>query len=211
MKQVLSIQRLKQIKVDRMNLSYQFEEAFGRPQNRGIWFVWGNSGSGKSSFVMQLAKELAREDKTFYNLLEESPDDDSFLQRIEMFEMDQVQKNFGVQNFNFEELNEYLDKKGSPKNVIIDSAKYFFQNFEQLLELEKKYCNKKHNKTFIITGHADGKNPRTELEKSIMFHAYMKLHVDAYAVHCKGRSIGRNGGHYIIWKEKYEELNGKSN
>ena len=35
-----------------------FYDAFGNPETTGVWFIWGNSGNGKSSFVMQLAKEL---------------------------------------------------------------------------------------------------------------------------------------------------------
>lgn len=185
-------------------MSYKFEEAFGRPQSRGIWFVWGGSASGKSSFVMQLLKELAVKNKSFYNLLEEDYDDASFIERTELFQMDHVASNFSVQGYTFEELNEHLDKKASAKVVVIDSATYFFKNFAQYLELKRKY----KDKTFIITGHAQGANPRSELEKDIMYDAYMKIRVDAFCAYCKGRSIGRNGGKFIIYKKKYEELMG---
>ena len=37
----------------------------------GVWLIWGKSGSGKSSFVMQLCKELCRHYKGIYNSLEE--------------------------------------------------------------------------------------------------------------------------------------------
>ncbi|WP_051289311.1 nSTAND3 domain-containing NTPase [Chryseobacterium daeguense] len=207
MKQAVSIHRLRQIKIDRLNLSFHFEQAFAQPQNRGVWFVWGNSASGKSSFIMQLAKELAREFKVHYNSLEEDYDDASFIERTELFMMDHVADKFSVQNDSFDELIERLDKKGSAKVVIIDSATYFFSNFKQYLELKNKY----KEKIFIITGHAQGANPRSELEKDIMFDAYMKIRIDAFGAYCKGRSIGANGGKFIIWKEKYEELNGTQN
>ena len=35
-------------------------DAFGIPERRGVWFIWGNTGNGKTSFVMQLCKELCR-------------------------------------------------------------------------------------------------------------------------------------------------------
>ena len=38
---------------------------------RGCWFVWGNSGNGKTSFVMQLCKELCKYDRVAFNSLEE--------------------------------------------------------------------------------------------------------------------------------------------
>ena len=34
-------------------------EAFGEPERNGVWFIWGRSGSGKTSFTMNLCKDLA--------------------------------------------------------------------------------------------------------------------------------------------------------
>ena len=31
-----------------------FERLFGHPGRSGVWFIWGQSGNGKSSLVMQL-------------------------------------------------------------------------------------------------------------------------------------------------------------
>ena len=54
---------------------YEFEgdwkEAFGQPERGGVWFVWGKSGNGKTSFVLQLCKELTRFGKVAYDSLEE--------------------------------------------------------------------------------------------------------------------------------------------
>lgn len=41
-------------------LSDEWREAFGEPERNGVWFVWGRSGSGKTSFVLKLCKELCR-------------------------------------------------------------------------------------------------------------------------------------------------------
>ena len=35
----------------------KWKEAFGEPERSGVWFIWGKSGNGKSSFVMQLCKQ----------------------------------------------------------------------------------------------------------------------------------------------------------
>ena len=48
-----------------------WKDAFGEPERTGIWFIWGNSGNGKSSFVMQLCKELCKFDRVTYDSLEE--------------------------------------------------------------------------------------------------------------------------------------------
>lgn len=66
------------------------------------------------------------------------------------------------------------------------------------------------NKLFIITAHARGERPRSELGLSIMFNADMKIFVDAYGAYNKGRKYGRKNP-YVIWEEKYEELQGFKN
>ena len=50
----------------------EWEAAFGTPDRTGTWIIWGDSGNGKSSFVMQLAKYLCQFDKVIYDSLEES-------------------------------------------------------------------------------------------------------------------------------------------
>lgn len=41
-----------------LELQGAMRDAFGTPERSGVWFIWGNSGNGKTSFVMQLAKAL---------------------------------------------------------------------------------------------------------------------------------------------------------
>ncbi len=43
---------------DTYKLSDEWKAAFGEPERNGVWFVWGRSGSGKTSFVLKLCKEL---------------------------------------------------------------------------------------------------------------------------------------------------------
>lgn len=180
--------------------------AFGRPQNKGVWFVWGSSGSGKSTFLMQLAKEFARTElRVFHNELEEEISDKEFIDRVELLQMQDVKTNFLSASYDYDQMCLYLDRKSSKCDVvIINSATYFFKTFEQFLEFKKKY----RNKIILISGHAQGSNPRSELEKSIMFNAKQKIFVTGYLAQCKGRTIGSNGGSYIIWQEGYEKLQG---
>ena len=49
----------------------EWAEAFGEPERNGVWFIWGRSGSGKTTFVLQLCKELARFGRVAYDSLEE--------------------------------------------------------------------------------------------------------------------------------------------
>ena len=180
-------------------------QAFGNPQNKGIWFVWGGSGSGKSSLLLDLAKAFSESYKTIHNELEEDLDDLDFINRIRLKNMQDVKENFLTASYNYEELCEYLEKRDSPKVVIINSATYFFKDLQQYFEFTNKY---KRKKIIIVSGMAKSNNPYSELETKIMYDANKKIFVSGYQAFCKGRTIGPNGGVYIIWAEGYEKIRG---
>ncbi len=205
LKRVLTVANIQNTKVERLNLASDWYQAFGKPQNRGIWFVYGGSGSGKSTFAMQLAKTLAEQGKTFYNLLEEETDDSDFIERTELCKMQDVANNFNVQSYVPEELNAYLSKRNSPNYIIIDSLPYFLNSWEDYKAFKQKWATKK---VIVFIGHADGKNPSTDLQKKVMYDAKMKIYVSGYLATCKGRTIGPNGGRFVIWKEGYNALHG---
>jgi len=204
LKKVLTVANIQNQKIERIPFDGEWFEAFRKPQNRGVWFVWGSSGSGKSTFVMMLAKEFAKSERVLYNLLEEDTDDSDYIERTELCQMNEVQDKFFTQRYNYQQLCAYLDKRNSPKVVIIDSVTYFIKDFNKYLALKRKY----KNKIFILIGHADGKNPRTKFEEDIMYNAKMKIFVSGYLAMCKGRTIGPNGGRFIVWDEGYQKLNG---
>lgn len=203
-KKALTVANIQSQKITRIPFTGQFFEAYRQPQNKGVWFVWGTSSSGKSSFMMQMAKELAKTQKVLYNLLEEEMDDSDFIERTELFQMHEVKDNFLVGRYTIAELLEYLKRRNSPKVIIIDSATYFFKNFMEYLEFKEVL----KNKILIITGHAQGNNPRSELEKDIMYNAKQKIYVNAFLAVCKGRTIGPNGGLFTIWQEGYDKARG---
>ncbi|SNA78968.1 P-loop NTPase family protein [Flavobacterium psychrophilum] len=192
-------------RVKRILFTWKWYDAFKQPQDKGVWFVWGGSGSGKSTFVMMLCKEMALlKHKVFFNLLEEETDDTDFIERVDMLEMNDVEDCFLVKTYNYDEMIIYLKRKNSAKVVVIDSATYFFESFEQYQNFKKMF----RDKIIIITGHARGNNPKFELEDRIKFDAKMKIFVNGYLALCKGRTIGPNGGRFIIWQEGYDKANG---
>lgn len=194
--------------VQRIKFTGQWFDAFKEPQDKGVWLIWGTSGGGKSSFVMKLCKELALlKFKVFYNILEEETDDTDFIDRINFNEMNEVEKHFLARSYDYNDLVIYLKRKDSAKVVVIDSATYFFESFEQYKQFKKMF----KDKIIIITGHANGKNPKHSLEDSIMFDAKMKIFVNGYLALCRGRTIGPNGGRFIIWEDGYKRLNGETN
>lgn len=206
MRKALTVDNILNQKVTRIPFDQdgRFYDAFRQPQDRGVWFVWGGISSGKSSFIMQLAKELADTYKVFYNSLEEETSSDDFIERCDRHIMTDVKSKFLAESFEYNELCEYLDRRNSPKVVIIESATYFFESFEQYQQFRKKY----RHKIIIITGHGTSSKTSTELEFKIQKDANMKVFVNGFLAICKGRTIGPNGGNFVIWDQGYEKLRG---
>ncbi|MCV9929489.1 ATP-binding protein [Flavobacterium sp. LS1R49] len=204
----LTVANIQNQKTQRIKFTEKWYDAFKEPQNKGVWFVWGGSGSGKSTFVMKLCKVLALLSfKVFLNILEEETDDTDFIDRVNLNEMQEVEGNFLARSYDYNDMVHYLKRKNSPKVVVIDSATYFFESFEQYKQFKRMF----KDKIIIITGHASGKNPKHALEDAIMFDAKMKIFVNGYLALCKGRTIGPNGGRFIIWESGYKKLNGETN
>ncbi|EGV44422.1 AAA family ATPase [Bizionia argentinensis JUB59] len=209
LKKVLTVANIQNQTVTKLQWLGKWLDAFGKPQDRGVWFVWGGSGSGKSTFIMMLAKALALLNfKVFYNLLEEETDDTDYIDRTELLQMNEVEKNFHTQSYNYNELIAYLNMRNPPKVVVVDSITYLTKDWDQYMAL-KALCNRK-NIMLIIVGHAEGKNPRSEFEKSIRYDAKMKVFIEGYLAQCQGRTIGENGGRFIVYQKGYDMLRGES-
>lgn len=99
----------------------RWSKPFGFPAENASWFISGASASGKSSFVMQLAKELCKYGPVLYMSYEERVNQ-SFQRRMGYLKMNEVQGRFRVvPESTLDELVERLKKPKSPKFVIIDS------------------------------------------------------------------------------------------
>ena len=60
------------MKIPRYEFTGDWQASIGNPAKSGVWIIWGASGNGKSSFVMQLAKYLCGFGRVIYDSLEES-------------------------------------------------------------------------------------------------------------------------------------------
>jgi adenylate kinase family enzyme len=70
-KRALSVHDLLSFKAKVMEFEGRWEASFGCPEMSGCWLVWGESGSGKTTFAMQLCRYLTRFGRVAYNSLEE--------------------------------------------------------------------------------------------------------------------------------------------
>lgn len=172
-----------------------WREAFALPERSGVWFIWGGSGNGKSSFVMQLCKELTRYDKVLYNSLEEA-DSLTMQNTLRRYGMDEVGSRLHIVCERMDKLCERLDKRNPPRIIVIDSLQYTRMKFEDYIRLKEQH----RDKLFIFISHAEGKNPRGSVATDVMYDASLKIWVEGYRAISKGRFIGKTG-YYTVWDE----------
>lgn len=171
-------------------------DAFGEPEQIGVWFIWGHSGNGKTSFVMQLCRELSKFGKVAINALEEGQSG-TIQEAVRRFDLNELDGKMQFLCEPLDELTERLARRKSPDFVIVDSFQYTQLSYKQYISF--KQANK--NKLIVFVSHASGKMPMGRPAVSVMYDASLKIWVEGYRARSKGRYIGEKG--YIdVWKEK---------
>ena len=181
-------------------LSFEAEwfEFVGNPENNACWFVWGNSGNGKTSFACQLAKYLSKFGRVLYNSMEEgySVSLKNAFQNAEISENDNITV---LSKESISDLKERLRKPKSPKFVIIDSFQY-----SGLTALTYKALrNEFETHSFIFISHADGKNPSGRSARTAHYDADIKVWIEGFRAIAKSRYGG--GKFFEIYKEGAEK------
>lgn len=181
-------------------------DAFGQPERTGVWFVWGNSGNGKSSFVMQLCKELCKYDRVVYDSLEEG-DSMTMHQSLLRHGMSDVGRRFNLLDAEpMDELQERLSRRKSWNIAIIDSFQYTQMSYRDYIRMKEQ----NRDKLLIFVSHAKGRSPRGSAAESVMYDATLKIWVEGFKAFSKGRFIGETG-EYTIWPERAEKYWGLGN
>lgn len=199
MKRALSVREAENQKKAVFPFEGKWEEAFGHPERTGVWFIWGNSGNGKSSFTMQLCKELCKYERVAYDSLEEG----SCLtmqESLKRHNMIDVNRKFALLDENVNDLKTRLRRRKSYNIVVIDSFQYTQMGYRDYINLKEHFPDK----LFIFVSHADGKKPRGNAAVSVMFDATLKIWVEGYIATSKGRFIGSTGK-YTVWDEGAEK------
>ena len=173
----------------------EWEEAFSKPERCGVWFIWGNSGNGKTRFTMQLAKYLTTFGKVLYNSLEEGSSH-TIRKAFEDVEMQETKNKILLVSESLEKLSERLDKQRSASVIIVDSFQYAQISYKQYIAFKEKH----KDKLIIFISHADGKQPAGRSAKSVMYDATLKIWVEGFKAFSKGRYIGSKG-QLTIWEE----------
>jgi hypothetical protein len=195
MKKGLSVTDLLSMKKKVFEFTDEWYDAFGCPGIHGIWFMYGNSSSGKTSFSLQLAKYLSQFDRVVFDSLEE--EFEATLQNAcKRINMQEVSNRLLFVHESIEALSERLSRKHAPGIAFVDSFQYSRLNYKQYIEFKEKH----RNKLIIFISHADGKSPSGRAAKSVAYDASLKIWVEGYKAISKGRYIGETG-EFVIWDE----------
>lgn len=196
MAKLLSASQVLTIKRKTIQLEGAWGDCLGEIDRTGVVLVWGQSGNGKSSAVMSLAKELTKHGKVLYVSLEEGYAL-SFQGTLRRYSMQDCKSNFQVvAGVDIDSLSKRLKKRRSADFVIIDSFQYTQLNYKRYLAFKKEHSNK----LIIFVSHADGRKPAGRAAEWVKYDADQKIWVEGYKAFSNGRYIGKTG-EYTIWPE----------
>lgn len=194
-KRALTAREVLRMKKPVFEFTGPWRDFIGWPERRGVWFIWGNSGNGKSSFAMQLCKELAKFERVAYNSLEEG-DSLTMQENLRRHGMGNLGSRFVLIREDMETLMARLRGRKSYRVVVIDSFQYTLMNYADYIRLRDAFP--RH--LFIFISHADGRHPAGRSAKQVMYDASLKVWVEGYKAVSKGRFIGSTG-ELTIWDE----------
>ena len=189
----------------------KWKEVFGEPEQGDTWFISGASASGKSSFVMQLAKMLCGLGNVLYVSLEEGVGV-SMQRRLAQFKMNEVQGSFRITtDGDIDALAERLAKPKSAKFIIVDSYQFAFEAGWEY-NLTRDLIDRFKHKTFIFVSQEDKGKPLGKPAIRLKYKAGVKVRTQGFRAYCQGRYSGNVSEYFTIWEEKAVEVyNEKSN
>ena len=201
-----SYEDLEKRKFKTIKTAEEWKPHLGEPQlGNSHWLVYGGSGSGKTSYVLQAVKQMCKQgQKVHYNTSEEG--------MKKGFQMALRRNNMkGVSGFNYHqenitELTARLSRKRQAKIVVIDSVQYFFRKMrsEHYFDFVKQF----EDTTFIWISGADGKKPKGKIADDIYYDADIVINVTDYqAIVEKNRFEAYEPK--VIWQQGHNERKSK--
>lgn len=195
MARTLSAKQVLTIKFDTIHLGGGWDECVGEIETTGIWFIWGNSGNGKTSAVVSLCKELSAFGKVLYNSREEGVSL-TMQNTLRRYGMGELGSRFQLANMSLQELDEKISQQRSPKFVVLDSFQFMGLTYKDF----RAFCEKHKNKMLIFVSRTRGRQPEGRAAISAMYDASCKIWVEGYKAFSKGRFVGTTG-EMTIWDE----------
>ncbi|WP_281233466.1 AAA family ATPase [Flavobacterium gelatinilyticum] len=197
-----SYEDIERIKFKTIKVDEEWQEHLGEPQlGNSHWLVYGGSGHGKTSYTLQVVKQICQNSQpVHYNTSEEG--------MKKGFKMALIRNNMkGVSGFNYHQeniaqLTARLSRQRQPKIVVIDSVQYFFRKLRS--EHYFDFISQFQNTTFIWISGADGKKPKGKIADDIYYDADIVVNVTDYqAIIEKNRFEAYEPR--LIWQKGYND------
>lgn len=182
-------------------------ELMGTPEKTGCWIIYGKSAQGKTSFMMQLARELDEMKYRIIIISLEEGDSLSFRDALHRSGIiTGVHKITVSTGATVEELDEYLSGiSRKPDMIFVDSAQYWSNQYKatatKIIDLRSKYTSI----VFIMTSHVLGNEVEGNDAYQIKRDAFCRIQIEGHTAFYRGRGSGGTTGQYTIWKEGAEE------
>lgn len=183
-----------------------FLASFGKPELRGAWIIYGGSGCGKTTFVLQVCKYLTRFRRVAYNSLEQGLSL-SLQKAWERVGMEEVGNRIILLNKeSLKDLRVRLDKKQSPDVIVVDSVQYWHgMKWSDFTNLKDDYPDK----LFVFISQEKGGLPDGKIAQKIRYDAEIKIHVEGYKAFVTTRyevaDLGEGGADFVIWEHGAHE------
>ena len=198
MKRAYSPREIVRITYKTLPFEGKWYEAFGLPEETAIWFISGPSASGKSSFVMQLARLLTTYGRVLYLSYEELLNQ-SFQERIQRYGMDERAGLFRVATTDtLDDLCVRLRRRHSAKFIIVDSYQMAQWDYKQTEDLVR---NKFPRKCFIFISQEEHGQPMGKSARRLRYLADVKVRVVGFRAYCQGRFTPDAGNSFVVWEE----------
>jgi hypothetical protein len=168
--------------------------------------VYGGSGSGKTTYVMQLCKYLTNFGRVAYNSLEQGLSL-SLQKAWERVGMEEVgSKIILLCKESLSDIRERLTRKNAPNIVVIDSVNYWI-GFTMRDYTKLKDDNP--DTLFVFIAHEDKGQPKGNMAKNIRYDADIKIRVEGYKAFATSRyedtDKSEGGQDYVIWEQGARE------
>lgn len=154
-------------------LDDEWERSIGQPEEGFSMLITGESGQGKTTFCLKLAKQLSKLGKVYYNSFEQG-ESSSLQKACIQCKMEEIKKGMLI----FGHLDSFLEMKiklktNRAKFVFIDSLDYMNltqQQFKFLKDNFKKKC-------FVVIAWSENGKPKSKHAKAIEYMADIKTTV----------------------------------
>lgn len=174
---------------------------FGKPELRGAWIIFGESGSGKTHFALSLLAYLTQfVDKAAYDTIEQGL---SLSFKNSWLDANMAEVGNKVVVYSKEQipaLRERLRKRKSPQVVVIDSITalvgFTRSTFASLMD-------EFPDKLFIFIAHEENGRPYPAVARHVRKLAEVKIRVEGFKAFPVTRFATAEGGgeEFVIWPE----------